>query len=115
MSHPAPGQQPIQPTQSLVSTLASDPDMVELVEFFVEQMAQRIATLQHTAQANNIIGLRTVSHQLKGTAGGYGFDPIAQTAAELERLIDVTEAIEVSEAIQQQVDELIGLCRRVSV
>lgn len=114
MSHSASDANPLQSSIPLVSTLASDPDMVELVEFFVEEIDERINTIQATAQADDMVGLRTVAHQLKGAAGGYGFEPISNTAAELERLIDATEADKVSEAIQQQVDELIGLCRRAS-
>lgn len=115
MSHSASDQNPSQSDGPLVSTLANDPDMVELVEFFVEEIDDRINRIQATAQADDMAGLRTVAHQLKGAAGGYGFEPISETAAELERLIDVTEADQVSEVIQHQVDELISLCRRVSV
>ena len=102
-------------TDPLVSTLASDPDMVELVEFFVEEIGDRINTIQSTSQDNDIAGLRTVAHQLKGAAAGYGFEPISQTASELERLIDVTEATELTQALHEQVDELVDLCRRVSI
>lgn len=102
------------PSAPLVSTMASDPDMVELVAFFVEEIEERINTIQKTASTNDIVGLRTIAHQLKGAATGYGFEPISQTAAEVERLIDTTESLEVTDAIQQQVDELIGLCQRVS-
>jgi HPt (histidine-containing phosphotransfer) domain-containing protein len=115
MSFSASDQNPTQQTAPLISTLASDPDMIELVEFFVEEIDDRINTIQASAQADDMAGLRTVAHQLKGAAGGYGFEPISHTAAELERLIDATEADKVSEAIQQQVDELIGLCRRASL
>ncbi len=89
--------------------------MAELVQFFVDEIDERITTIQTTSQSNDIAGLRTVAHQLKGAATGYGFEPISQTAGELERLIDMTDALEVTQAIQQQVDELIGLCQRASV
>ena len=89
--------------------------MAELVQFFVDEIDERVTTIQTTAQTNDIAGLRTVAHQLKGAAGGYGFDPISQTAGELERLIDVTEPPEVTQAIQEQVNELIDLCQRASM
>jgi HPt (histidine-containing phosphotransfer) domain-containing protein len=88
--------------------------MVELVQFFVDEIDDRITTIRTTAQTDDITGLRTVAHQLKGAATGYGFEPISQTAGELERLIDETDALEVTGAIQQQVDALIELCRRAS-
>lgn len=115
MSHFVPDQNQERTSVPLVSTLANDPDMVELVEFFVDEIDDRIATIQMTSQADDIAGLRTIAHQLKGAATGYGFEPISESAGELERLIDATDALEVTGAIQQQVDELIELCRRASV
>lgn len=115
MSHPLPDSEHTPETTPLVSTLANDPDMAELVQFFVEEIDERINTIQATAQSKDIAGLRTVAHQLKGAGTGYGFEPISQTAGELERLIDVTEPPTVTEDIQRQVDDLIELCRRASV
>ena len=115
MSQSVPESNHTPPTQPLVSTLASDPDMAELVQFFVDEIDERIDTIQTSAQANDITGLRTVAHQLKGAGTGYGFEPISQTAGELERLIDVTEPPAVTQAIQEQVDDLIDLCRRASI
>lgn len=114
MSHPQHDSNQPQSTGPLVSTLASDPDMVELVQFFVDEIDDRIGTIKTTSEGNDIVGLRTVAHQLKGAATGYGFEPISNTAGELERLIDVTEPPEITEAVQKQVDELIELCRRAS-
>ncbi|MFK7790476.1 MAG: Hpt domain-containing protein [Phycisphaeraceae bacterium] len=113
MSHSSPESQN-QSSAPLVSTLARDPDMVELVQFFVEEIDDRINTIQTTSRANDIVGLRTIAHQLKGAATGYGFEPISQTAGQLEHLIDSIGALEVTQDIQQQVDELIGLCQRAS-
>ena len=113
MSRPEPDPNASSNTP-LISTLADDPDMVELVRFFVEEIDERVNTILTTSQANDIIGLRTIAHQLKGAGTGYGFEPISQMAGELERLIDETEALEVTDAIQQQVDDLIDLCRRAS-
>lgn len=115
MSQFVPDSDHTQPNAPLVSTLASDPDMAELVQFFVDEIEERIDTIQTTAQSNDITGLRTVAHQLKGAGTGYGFEPISHTAGELERLIDVTEPPVVTQAIQEQVDDLIDLCRRASV
>lgn len=113
MSHAASDPNP-SANEPLVSTLSSDPDMAELVQFFVEEIDERIQTLQATSQANDITGLRTIAHQLKGAGTGYGFEPISSTAGELERLIDVTDPPAVTQDILQQVDDLIDLCRRAS-
>ena len=114
MSHPAPDPNASSSSAPLISTLADDPEMVELVRFFVEEIDERVNTILTTSRGNDIIGLRTIAHQLKGAGTGYGFEPISKMAGELERLIDESEALEVTDAIQQQVDNLIDLCRRAS-
>lgn len=115
MSHSVPDQNQNPSSPPLVSTLANDPEMVELVQYFLDEIGDRITTIQTAARSNDIAGLRTVAHQLKGAAAGYGFEPISEAAGELERLIDATDALEVTGAIQQQVDELVDLCRRASM
>jgi len=117
MSHSASDSNPnpSQSSQPLVSTRAGDPEMVELIAYFVEAIDDRVSTIEEAAQADDVGRLRTVAHKLKGSASGYGFEPIAETAGELERLIDATEASRVTEAIREQVDELISLCQRATV
>ena len=104
-----------QPGPPLQSTLASDPDMVELVEFFVKEMDDRVQTISDAADANDLDQLRTVAHQLKGAGAGYGFAPITETAGALEHLIDVAGPAAEVESMREQVDALIDLCRRASV
>ena len=96
-----------QPGAPLKSTLADDPDMAELVEFFVEEMSDRIDSIQTASQQNDFDQLRTFAHQMKGSATGYGFEPISSTAAELEAMIDATQPTEQTEDLRKQVDALI--------
>lgn len=103
------------PTEPLRSPLANDPDMVELVEFFVEEMASRVESINNAARTNDLGQLRTVAHQLKGSAAGYGFTPISSCAATLEKLIDQSGPATEVQSLREQVDELIDLCRRVSI
>lgn len=113
MSTPEQSNDP-QAAAPLKSTLSSDPDMVELVEFFVQDMNERIDTIQNAAQENNVGQLRIVAHQLKGAATGYGFAPISRSAAALEKLIDSAGPTAEANSLRTQVDELIDLCRRAS-
>ena len=99
----------------LQSTLASDPDMLELVAYFVDEMSSRVQTISTAAQDNDLGQLRTVAHQLKGAAAGYGFAPISDCASQLEQLIDAADPAQEVETMRGQVDELIELCRRVSL
>ncbi|MGE3779315.1 MAG: Hpt domain-containing protein, partial [Pirellulaceae bacterium] len=60
----------------LYSRLGNDPDLSDLVEMFVEGMADRIARLEDACARRDWTNLRKTAHQLKGSAGGYGFDTI---------------------------------------
>ncbi|MFN3167466.1 MAG: Hpt domain-containing protein [Phycisphaeraceae bacterium] len=103
------------PNPPLQSTLADDPDMAELVSFFVEEMGERVESINAAALDQDLSQLRTVAHQLKGAAGGYGFAPISDCAASLEQLIDASDPSADAEALREQVDALIDLCRRASL
>lgn len=103
------------PAGPLKSTLADDPDMAELVEFFVAEIGDRVQTISTAAQENNLNQLRTVAHQLKGAAAGYGFGPISESAGTLEQAIDAAGPAAHAENLRSQVDELIDLCRRASL
>jgi CheY-like chemotaxis protein len=68
----------------LLSDLIDDPDMVELVEQFVDALPKRIAALTQAAHVGDWPQLATLGHQLKGSAGGYGFAPISAAARAVE-------------------------------
>ncbi len=55
--------------------------------------------------------LSTLAHNLKGCAGGYGFDSISQAAAQLEQETLAVEA-DVSN-VRERVESLIELCSAV--
>ncbi|MBN2477382.1 MAG: Hpt domain-containing protein [Pirellulales bacterium] len=96
-------------TQPLYSSLGGDPDLGEIVDLFVEEMPDRIATLLHQAETSDWENLRRTAHQLKGAAGSYGFDPISPHAAKLE---DAIRDGEPHQQIRCAVEELVEICKR---
>lgn len=99
------------------STLASDPDMVDLIAMFVEELPKRTSQLEDLVNKGELAQLKRMAHQLKGACGGYGFPDVGRAAASLEELLlavspDTRE--EELKRVRLQVDELVGLCRRVS-
>ncbi|MEZ6070576.1 MAG: Hpt domain-containing protein [Pirellulales bacterium] len=94
----------------IYSTLADDPDWAELVEMFVDDVPDRIATIEHSYTSGDRESLRRVAHQLKGAAGSYGFDSVTDVAAQLERAIDTAEPADV---IDQATERLIATCQRL--
>eukprot|EP00913_Durusdinium_trenchii_P006054 g5666.t1 len=70
--------------EPLVSEFASDPDMIEIVEYFVEELPKRVQAIRSAATDSDVQSLRTLAHQLKGAAPGYGFAAIGDAAGVLE-------------------------------
>ncbi|MEM6798232.1 MAG: Hpt domain-containing protein [Planctomycetota bacterium] len=56
-----------------ISIPDADPAFQKLIELFVEGLATRAEALEHARLAGDRIALRSLAHQLKGAAGGYGF------------------------------------------
>ncbi len=96
----------------LLSEFRDDPDLIELVEYFVEEMPNTADKIKEACDTKDMESLRRLSHQLKGSAGGYGFSPITDSARVLEEAIMEEKAIS---EVKQSVDELVALCKRVSL
>jgi histidine phosphotransfer protein HptB len=92
------------------SSLASDPELGEIVEMFVEEMPGRVASLLDHFKRKDWDGLRQSAHQLKGAAGSYGFTAISPCAGKLESVIRDGEP---EHQIYAAVTELVDLCGRV--
>ena len=94
----------------IYSTLATDRALADLVELFVDELPDRVSRLQQLFDANDRCELERAAHQLKGSAGSYGFDPLTPAAARLEHAASEDRACEeVATALQ----ELVALCQRV--
>ncbi len=92
------------------SHLAADPDVGELVDLFVRGMPDRIDALDAQAKSRNWRQVAETAHQIKGTAGCYGFKEITLCAARLEA---AAQDAQQEEQILSAIDELLSLCRRV--
>ena len=69
------------------SIFENDPDMMEIVRDFAAALPERRRSLQALLEANALDALQVAAHQLKGAGGGYGFQPITDTAARLEQAL----------------------------
>jgi len=68
------------PSNMIYSTFVDDPDMMEIVEMFVDEMPDRIQALRDALAQNEVATLSSLAHQMKGAAGGYGFDSVTDAA-----------------------------------
>jgi HPt (histidine-containing phosphotransfer) domain-containing protein len=104
-------QDPEQSGAPIRSDFAGDPDMVELIEYFVSELPDRAAAVTDCMRDRRWEDLRRLAHQLKGASGGYGFGALGEAAASLEHDLDAQADLD---AIQRDVDALLALCGRVS-
>jgi HPt (histidine-containing phosphotransfer) domain-containing protein len=104
-----------EPSSPVFSSLASDPDMVELIELFVNDLPRRVDELRQCSGAADWDSVRRVAHQLKGASAGYGFAVVGEVAGALEvhaiRALK-TSAADDTERVLAQVNDLISICER---
>lgn len=102
--------------EPILSSFEGDTGMMEIVREFVADLSDRAAQLEDAHESGEFEQLESLSHQLKGAGGGYGFALITEEAAALEqslrggsddvqikgrlvRLCEVLRAAEVSEQV----------------
>ena len=95
--------------QHLVSALAEDEDMGEIVRQYVRDLPERSSAILRAFEASDVETLTRLAHQLKGSAGAYGFPLITEAAAAVEAA--VASGLD-HESIQARAEELANLCRR---
>ena len=95
--------------QPIHSAFESDPDLRDLVVLFVDELGNRADSIRQAFLDDDVAALRRIAHQLKGSAGGYGFDPIGDAASRLEYDLLADEAAVSS--LSERVEDLIASCR----
>lgn len=97
--------------QKIVSTYSNDPEIHEIVVDFVNEMPKRIQQANNAFVRGDTLRLLFWAHEMKGTAGGYGFLQISQSAQQLEEAIHNKQEAEV---ISKALLAIIDLCGRCS-
>ena len=86
---------------ALVSELAEDPDIADLVAEFAVVLGTRADSLLSAFTRDDTESLRRIVHQLKGAAGGYGFPSISEQARVVESALEGSnERAQVREAVE---------------
>ena len=73
------------PDKLISDLLADDPDMIDLVEEFVEALPSRIEELKQAYERLDWDQMATLAHQLKGAGGSYGYPPLSSLGATMEQ------------------------------
>lgn len=104
-----PMPQPVDPP--LTSEFAADPEMRDLVAYFVQALPERVDAMRAALAESRLRDLQRLAHQLKGAAGGYGYPSLGSAAGALESSIRDAGTPSLPQ-IQEQLDELVALCGR---
>jgi HPt (histidine-containing phosphotransfer) domain-containing protein len=100
--------------EPLLSVYEHDPEMAELVAMFVAEMPDRRAELEQAVRAADVETAIRIAHQLKGAAGGYGFDALGIYAAETEHALRALAGNHPSERpLRVAATPLLDACARV--
>lgn len=94
----------------IYSSLGTDPDLGELVEMYVDEMPERIASLEQAFSSGDRESLQRAAHQLKGAGESYGFSQLTPLAAAVEYSARDGDP---EEAIKKSLEELVDVCSRV--
>lgn len=97
--------------EPIYSRFAGDPQMSEIISQFATGLLDRSQQMAVAMASQDIGRLSMLAHNLKGCAGGYGFDSISEAAANLEQETLAVEA-DLSN-IRERVESLIDLCSAV--
>jgi CheY-like chemotaxis protein len=100
---------PVVVSNTIKSSHADDPRIMEIVPEFVAGLPGKVRKMTDLLQRNDLTGLREVAHQLSGTCGGYGFSPVTEPARRVEKSIKDGEV----ECITADVKSLIDVIRRI--
>jgi HPt (histidine-containing phosphotransfer) domain-containing protein len=81
--------------------LLDDPEMYDLVEEFVNSLADRATELRQAYEQLDWDYLTTLAHQLKGAGGSYGYAELSELCATMETAFRTHSADEFAAWITQ--------------
>lgn len=95
--------------EPLIRSLAGDAAMAEIVDEFVAELPSKIREIESALAAGNLKQLEVIARCVKGEGTSYGFEPISESAAEIESMLRDGRSIE---EIKPKVGELIRWCAK---
>ena len=98
--------------EPITSTLLEEePELIDLVIRFIEQLPKRIADIGNAANEKNWPALKSQLHALKGLGANFGYPSISQLTQQME---DMLEHFQYSN-ITPLLEELDTLCQCITV
>lgn len=78
------GDKVIKPLLPLFSTFTEEPAIAEILPLFLKNLPSYLSRLEEALASGEIEAAIRTCHDLKGTAGGYGYPSISAVASNLE-------------------------------
>ncbi|QDU58111.1 Hpt domain-containing protein [Aeoliella mucimassa] len=97
--------------QSVPATLRRS-ELGKLVDLFVSELPLRLSVIEQLVSANDRESLCRAAHQLKSSAGSYGFGDLCLYAGRVEALCRSSQTSQ--ELLLEAVDELLDQAHRVA-
>lgn len=88
-----------------------DADIMDLAEEFLRKRREGVPGILASIAANDMGELRRIGHELKGTAGSYGFNELSRAGAALEEAAVAEDA----ERARDAVDRVAAFLQRVAL
>lgn len=101
--------------EPLLSSMCSDPDMVPLIAEFVSALQGSLREVEKLLAEQKLMDLEIALRNIKGSAGGFGFEPISQAAGKAEDAIISKANIEAIRRMTVETLKLARLARAPSV
>lgn len=99
-------------TEPLRSIYADDEAVADILPLFVNNVPKYLENLTAAIREGNWVQAARVCHDLKGTAGGYGYPDIGKVAAELELEIKGAKTLS---ALERNLAVAKVLCQRAQL
>ncbi|MCC7293250.1 MAG: response regulator [Phycisphaerales bacterium] len=96
--------------EPLVSSLAGDPTISELIDAFVGDLTGRIRSIEEAYHAHDAASLERLIRNLRSEGSSYGFEPISEQAVKIQSILRDKFDVDVLEG---PLHELLDLCRLV--
>jgi HPt (histidine-containing phosphotransfer) domain-containing protein len=93
----------------IYSALGGDPDLADLVDLFVEEIPGRVRAMEEALARLDWEMLRTLTHQMSGAAGSYGFHGLTSYARNLENAACTHNQLAATAALEA----FAAICRRL--
>jgi CheY-like chemotaxis protein/HPt (histidine-containing phosphotransfer) domain-containing protein len=107
-SKPKPGT--TDGSNTIYSSQAENRRISTIIPEFVEGLSGAVQNMIDLLERNDLDALKKIVHQLRGTSGGYGFEPITDPATKAE---DSIKAGKAPEEIAVEINSLIEVIRRI--